>query len=285
MTPVLTCIETAAFKALLGEVGATPKPGLVDKHDSGAHKDMCYHTFELSTQAVVPYITEMARAGLMWKGSLSELFHHIRPLGVNAEEAMFSATGGVNTHKGIIFSMGIIAAAAGFYYAGNKKFDSQAILLSCRPMTYETLEQDFKRIDPDTPKTHGEKLYVRYGCKGIRGEAQNGFPAVRTIGLPCMRRWMKEETDSNLAYIQVLMTLMSRVEDTNILTRSDPETLSFVKEEAARILEMGGAFTEEGLSEIRILNQIFVEKNISPGGCADLLAITIFLWLLEQYQY
>ena len=283
MTSVLTYIDTAAMKALMGEVGATPKPGLVDKHDSGAHKDMCYHTFELSTQAVVPYITEMARAGLMWNGSLPGLCGQIRPLGIKAEQAMFSATGGINTHKGIIFSMVIIAAAAGFYYTGNKKFDSEAILLSCRPMTFETLEQDFNRIDPNHPKTHGEKLYIRYGCKGIRGEAQNGFPSVRTIGLPCIRRWAGETSDCSLVFIQILMTLMSQVEDTNILTRSDPETLSFVKREASRILEIGGAFTEHGISEIRKLNQVFIEKNISPGGCADLLAITIFLWLLEQY--
>lgn len=284
MKHVLTYIDAIAKQALMGEVGTTPKPGLVDRFDNGAHKDMCYHTFELSTQAVVPYLTAMAQAGLMWKGSLPGLFQEIRFIGIEAEQAMFSATGGINTHKGIIFSLGIIAAAAGFYYKQYRRFDSEAILLSCRDMTYAALEQDFVRIDPDNPKTHGEKLYIRYGCKGIRGEAQEGFPSLRTIGLPCIRRWMAAENDSNLVYIQVLLTLMSQVEDTNILTRSNPETLSYVKREAIRILEIGGAFTPDGISEIRELNQDFIKRNISPGGCADLLAVTIFLWLLEQYE-
>lgn len=284
MTPVLSYIDTIAAQALMGEVGTTPKPGLVDRLDSGAHKDMCYHTFELSTQAVVPYITAMAQTGLMWNGSLPGLFYQIRPIGVKAEQAMFSATGGINTHKGIIFSLGIVAACAGFYYSRHKRFDCEEILLDCQTMTEPALKEDFKRIDPKHPKTHGEKLYIRYGCKGIRGEAQNGFPAIRTLSLPCIRQWMTEFCDSNLVYIQVLITLMSQVEDTNILTRSDLETLSYVKQEAARILEIGGAFTESGISEIRKLNLDFIKRNISPGGCADLLAITIFLWLLEQYE-
>ena len=286
MTPVISYIQAIAARALLDEVGTTPKPGLVDLHDNGAHKDMCYDTFVTSTDAVAPYIARMAQEGLTWNGPLPGLFGRIRPIGVEAEQAMFRATNGVNTHKGIIFSLGIIAASAGYDYGRRRSFDCEAILTACRDMTFEALEGDFGRIDPENPKTHGERLYVRYGCRGIRGEAQDGFPSIRTVALPAMRKLISENpgTDRDKIYLHILLTLMAQVDDTNILTRSDPETLAYAKREAARILDCGSAFTAQGMAETEKLNLDFIKRNISPGGCADLLAITIFLWLLEQYE-
>ena len=107
----LNQMEEAAAYGLLEEVRTTPKPGLVDLHDSGAHRDMCYQTFVDSTHAIVPYLAEMAEAGWRHDGDLKGVFPAIRPVGVKAEQAMFAATGGVNTHKGMIFSLGIIAPA------------------------------------------------------------------------------------------------------------------------------------------------------------------------------
>jgi holo-ACP synthase/triphosphoribosyl-dephospho-CoA synthase len=268
-------------EALLGEVAATPKPGLVDMDNSGAHTDMDCHTFAASTEAILPGLMEMAQKGWSWQGSGTELFLSLRPMGAAAEKAMFRATGNVNTHKGIIFSMGLTAAFTLWHLAAGQGVDSEGILQDIGRSVTPVLEQDFARIDPYHPHTHGEILYVKEGCRGIRGEAMEGFPAVAAIGLPALRLYMKERRPVNEAYIQTLLLLMSKVEDTNILSRSDRETLRYAQGAAASILEKGGAFTAEGLDAVWKLNDDFVRRNISPGGCADLLILSVFLAKME----
>lgn len=284
LSPVLSFISQTAYTALMEEVGTTPKPGLVDRHDNGAHKDMCYDTFAASTKAIVPYLAEMAELGLQWTGSPEDLFGAVRPIGIQAETAMFKATSGVNTHKGLIFSLGIIMSAAAWYYNNSHTFHAEEILKLCGQMTRLPLEKDFQKIDLTAPKTHGEKLFALYGCKGIRGEAQSGFSSVRNISLPVLKQAEKSGNNTNNAFIQTLLTLMAHVDDTNVLIRTDHLSLLYVKEQAARILSLGGAETEAGLDAVRALNEDFIARNISPGGCADLLAVTIFLWRLEQYK-
>ncbi len=269
--------------ALIAEVSTTPKPGLVDKKDSGAHKDMCYDTFITSTHAVVPYLTRMAALGFSWPSSCGEgLFSAIRPLGIEAEQAMYQATGGVNTHKGVIFSMGILAAASGLYYQINRRFDAEQILFLAGSLCRRLLEQDFQNISREHPKTHGEQLYVRYGEKGIRGEAQQGFPSIRTCSLPALRHWQSTLKEENQIYLNTLLSLMAQVNDTNVLIRTSPAMLAYEKKEAARLLGLGGAATLRGMKALEAANLDFTLKNISPGGCADLLAATIFLDRMER---
>ena len=269
--------------ALMAEVSATPKPGLVDRHDNGAHKDMCFETFRASSAAIAPCITRMFCLGMEWPDvGGAGLFPAIRPIGIEAEKAMFAATGGVNTHKGMIFSMGLIAAAAGLYFRIHNCFRSEDILNLAGQLCFHTLEQDFARIDSTRPQTHGEILYVRCGIRGIRGEAMDGFPSIRDISLPALRSCKTTCADDNQAYLNTLLALMSRVDDTNVLIRTNHALLGYEKAEAARILALGGAATSRGLSALQQLNEDFIQLNISPGGCADLLAVTILLWHLEQ---
>lgn len=275
--------QTWCTYALTAEVSATPKPGLVDLHDNGAHTDMCYDTFAASTAAIVPFLTEMALMGFTWEAEPdASLFAAIRPLGIAAEKAMLKATDGVNTHKGMIFSMGITVVAAGWYLRGNRPFDAEAVLTLCQTICRQTLEQDFQTMDLSHPQTHGEILYARYGTKGIRGEAQDGFPSIRLLSLPALRRLKAEGLDDNTAYLDTLLTLMSQVDDTNVLIRTSPALLAYTKKEAIQILSLGGSGTAEGLAALRQLNLDFISRNISPGGCADLLAVTILLYKLEQ---
>ncbi len=285
MKQVLSYLFRMCEYALIAEVSTTPKPGLVDRHDSGAHTDMCYDTFVTSTQAILPYLAEMASLGLTWEEpDCQGLFPAIRSVGIRAEAAMFQATGGVNTHKGMIFSIGTIAAAAALFYRRHGCFLAEEILLLAGRLCHEELERDFKRIDRQNPKTHGEVLYVRYGEKGIRGEAQKGFPSIRSCSMPAIRALKKTCTDDNQIYINTLLALMSHVDDTNVLIRSGAEALAYEKAEAGRILDLGGALTGEGMAALTEANRDFIRRNISPGGCADLLAATIFLWNLEQYK-
>lgn len=269
--------------ALMSEVSATPKPGLVDRRDNGAHTDMCFDTFAVSTEAIVPFLVQMAETGFCWEDPCTGgLFARIRRIGVRAEAAMFAATGGINTHKGMIFSMGIVTAAAGLYLRTHGRFCAEEILLLCRTMCYDTLEADFRNIDCAHPKTHGEILFAKYGSRGIRGEVQDGFPSIRNVSLPALRAARSRGLSDNEAYLDTLLALMSAVDDTNVLIRTSPAMLEYEKRAAARILAMGGASTEAGMDALRALNEDFIKKNLSPGGCADLLAVTILLEKLES---
>ncbi len=274
--------EECAY-ALMAEVGATPKPGLVDRHDSGAHTDMDYDTFAASTTAIVPYLARMFEAGYTWESKdFNALFESIRPIGIEAEKAMFAATDGVNTHKGMIFSMGTIAAAAGLFYKRHEKFDAEKILILAGYLCHDAMRRDFQKIDRKNPRTNGELLYLRYSTKGIRGEAQKGFPSVRTVSLPKLRSAFSSGQTENEAYLNTLLTLMANVDDTNVLSRTNMVIHGHVKSEAAQLLRIGGASTALGMEALKKLNQKFIHMNVSPGGCADLLAVTILLYRLEQ---
>lgn len=283
----LPYIEHAARQSLIDEVSATPKPGLVDLSDSGAHKDMDFSTFFASTEAISPWILKMAELGFDWadKKDKEGLFAALRPVGMAAEKAMFEATKGVNTHKGMIFSMGLTAASAGYICALGETLFAERILSFCREMCCQSLEADFSNISPTHPRTHGELLYIKYGCRGIRGEAAEGFPGILKCSLPALKETLTEHgsADWNRICLQVLLRLMAQIDDTNVLFRTDYASLLYVKEQAAHILQLGGGYTENGMGALKALNIDFINKNISPGGCADLLAITLFLWRLEQF--
>ena len=364
--------------ALLGEVYATPKPGLVDRRDTGAHKDMTFETFLASTEAITPYLTEMFRQGMNHQRSENSdsdvfgktedvetkapsgsddsgkanfideesVFLEIRKTGIEAEKAMYAATGNVNTHKGMIFTMGILLAAAGinadrdfftklcdntvsdedvfsekYKTFGEDKtgtaerlFDIPEILETGMRMSARILERDFEEMEKREPRTHGEKLYHKYGEKGIRGQAMAGFPIIRDKGIPTMRKFMnisedmklrseiaetatlrtdllegegsmRDEHYENAVNISTLIAIMSELRDTNVLTRSSYEEMEWLRAESAKILRLGAAFSEEGLSAIEELNVKCIEKNISPGGAADILAVTILLLKLEGNSY
>ena len=278
---LLDWVENALRQGLQGEVDATPKPGLVDKDNPGAHQDMDWHTFARSTEAIVPHLRQMAEKGWDWEGSGEDLFSTLRPMGAAAEKAMFRATGNVNTHKGIIFSLGLVTSFTLWHLARTGKVESEMVLQEIGEAVTPLLEKDFVKIDRYHPHTHGEVLYVEQGCRGIRGEAMDGFPAVAQIALPALRQFRKEGRPDNEAYIQTLLLLLSQVEDTNILSRSNQATLAEAQAAAQEVLAKGGAFTKEGMEAVWELNERFVEKNISPGGCADLLILAIFLEKME----
>ena len=280
-TFLLDRVEQALRAGLQGEVDATPKPGLVDRDNAGAHKDMDWHTFVASTDAIVPHLRQMAEKGWDWEGNGEGLFAALRPMGAAAEKAMFRATGNVNTHKGIIFSLGLVTSFTMWLLARTGTVDSEKTLATIAEAVTPLLERDFAKIDPYHPHTHGEVLYLQQGCRGIRGEAMDGFPAVAQIALPALRQFRKEGKTDNQAYIQTLLLLLSQVEDTNILSRSDAATLKQAQADAKAVLEKGGAFTPEGLQAVWDLNEKFIRQNISPGGCADLLILAIFMEKME----
>lgn len=280
-------IGRTAASALLEEVSVHPKPGLVTPFDTGAHTDMDAALFRVSAKALQPYFEISAQKGAEWHQSLQgfptpEQFRELRPIGIEAEKAMFQATGGINTHKGAFFSLGIVCACAGHASAGNEPLTVSSLAERCQSLTRGLVASDFAKLKKTgKPSSAGERLYLQYGVTGIRGQAENGFSAVRNVSLPILEEALASGCDPNSAAVNVLLHLMCETEDTNVLHRAGPDGLAYVRKAAACALKQGGMFTLEGTQTIHRMSDDFRQKRISPGGCADLLALTIFLYDLS----
>ena len=159
-----------------------------------------------------------------------------------AEKAMFRATGQVNTHKGLIFTMGILSACAGHCYARIRRFDTAEILASASEMTEKALEADFFEMSQRTPVTHGEILFQKYKERGIRGEAQKGFPITGETALPLMRQYRAIGLDENRSNINVLLRIMMELKDTNVWSRGSYADVIWIQEQAEKIWKPGGVF-------------------------------------------
>ena len=267
-----------ALRATLDEVSTTPKPGLVDRNNSGSHRDMDIFTFTASAAALAPYWEECIKIGQDTQAlPPSETFHRLRSLGKQAERDMLAATGGVNTHKGIIFSLGTVCGALGRLWRPETPcYDSASILSECAAMTRAAIWEDFAAMTASGQRdTVGARLYLDYRLEGIRGEVSRGLPAVAQIGLPALHAALSAGLKRNDAGAVALAHLIAQVTDTNMIARGGLEEAAAMKERTARLLEYASIPTMEELSE---LDKLFISKNMSPGGCADLLAITYFLY-------
>ncbi|MTV82025.1 triphosphoribosyl-dephospho-CoA synthase [Secundilactobacillus folii] len=267
-----------ALKALLYEVSVNPKPGLVDPVSSGPHPDMDVFTFIDSTVSLRQYFTSCVGQGAAFHGDdLRQLFGSIRPIGVQAEHEMFAATNGVNTHKGAIFSLGILVTAEAYRLNHQQLTVTNVVQLMLRGLT----ASDFKNLDrqPADLLTAGERQYLRYGTKGIRGEAETGYPTVISVGLPTLRA---AKGNQNQRLLDTLMMLVGHSVDTNLVKRAGNEdVVEWAHVQAKRYFDLGGSQTEDGMAFLTQLNQTFTDRNLSLGGSADLLILTIFLGLRE----
>lgn len=272
-----------ACRALIYEVTITPKPGLVDRNNNGAHEDMDIYTFIDSSAVLTSYFRDFVLSGIeFYKDEPQQLFNRIRYLGMIAEESMFKATCDVNTHKGLIFSLGIICTALGYLHANNKHINTENILELSKYMTVDLLN-DFKDINKENAKTYGEKLYANYGIKGIRGEASNGFISVKNYGLPVLSDLINKGFSLNDAGVLTLLNLIANVKDTNIISRSNIETAENIQLKIKKLIQ-DYKIENIPMDLIYKMDEEFIEMNISPGGCADLLAITFMLYFIENYN-
>jgi triphosphoribosyl-dephospho-CoA synthase len=283
-----TGIGALALDALDTELRLDPKPGLVTPRDRGSHPDMDVHTFARSLSALRNYFPAIAAAG-----AVGASFAELQGLGIAAEQAMLAATAGVNTHRGAIFNLGLLCAAAGALaarsilltpervcaevtarYAGGIRAsapDAAAALAStagCRPAP-----------SPEwlASPSHGVKMAARHGAGGARAEAANGFPTVRTIGLPAWQKARAAGMEPTAAGVQTLFALIAVVEDTNLLWRGGAAGLAFAQTRAAAFLARGGVSTPDWRRTADRIGQEFVAQRLSPGGSADLLGATLFL--------
>ena len=278
-------IGALAFGALLAEVAATPKPGLVDRLTNGAHRDMDFSTFLASACALRHTFDAFAAAGVAGAElSPPALFPRLREIGLAAEQAMFRATDGVNTHKGMIFSLGLLAASAGLLAARGEQLRAEAAgaraAAICAEACARASAQAAKK--PAGARTKGERICLAYGYAGARGEAQGGYRTVLTVSLPVYRKKRARGASVNDALADTLLHLIAQTVDTNILGRHDPAALAYAQEAARQALAAGGVGMPAGRAAILALDADFTRRWISPGGSADLLAVTHFLYELER---
>ncbi len=239
-------LAAGAHAALIKELDLTPKPGLVDRSNSGAHFDMDYSLFVKSAAALTPYFEHAVLMGAAGAG--------LPPLeaeGIAAEAAMFAATEGVNTHKGAIFLFMTLLCGIGVHFSGGGDPFSAAAALAAEKSAAQS--------------THGAAVRAKYAAPGAVGEAAAGFPtAVFAAGLLA----------KGVPPLRVLFEIMARTEDTNVLFRGGVPALDFVHRSAARALSLPDDFLP---AESARLDGEFILRGISPGGCADILALALFI--------
>ena len=267
-------IARLAVRSLYHELALFPKPGLVSFRDNGAHLDMNASTFVRSLFSLRGYFVAIAEAGMRDAG-----FAELQQLGIAAESRMLRATRGINTHRGAIFTHGILAAAAGCAAACNIAPSDENL----REIVMERWSRDLRAIAVASAATpsHGQLMAARHGATGARGEALLGFPTVFEIALPGLRSALHRGADMHHALLHTFFVLLAETADTNVLFRSGAEGLRFIQIQAEEFLERGSVFQPGWHERAESLHRQCSAKNLSPGGCADLLAAA---WFVHQLQ-
>ena len=272
MYDLAVVVEEAAQRALLAEISLYPKPGLVSPVDSGAHSDMDLSTFHRSIQSLRGYFGTIAD-----EGERGAPFHRLRGLGLQAEQTMLQATGGINTHRGAIFSLGLLAAGAGWNRARGLPVEGRFLVQT----VVRLWGPDLEAFQPALPASHGGLVVARYGARGARSEAAAGFPTLIEVAQPAFREAESRGADQDAAAVQSLFAVMAVLEDTNLLHRGGVAGLVHIQQAARRVLDEGGGFHPRWRDRAVSVHRDCVDRNLSPGGSADVLAAALFLRELE----
>ena len=268
-------LAKVATDALLQEVNLAPKPGLVDPISTGAHQDMTKDTFYKSIDALRSYLLDYAKAGENHNGTPLDLFNELRTLGKQAEDAMMAATNHINTHKGANFSFALVLGAT-----AHTKGNIPEALHYCHLMTRHLIEVDFANLDQKEHLSYGEKLYVEHGITGIRGEAASGYPSL-SKALDYYNT-LNTHTPRHRDLL-LLLYLMTFVEDGNLIHRGGIDAYKKVQQEAKLLFDEAQTLSEEELvSKLEDYDNVLIERNLSPGGSADLLSLTFFCHKIQK---
>ncbi len=263
-----------AQRALLYEISISNKPGLVCFEGSGAHTDMNFFTFLNSTSALTPYFKEFCELGYMYQGELNKVLPKIREIGLRAEKTMLLATKQVNTHKGVVFLFGISLFSITKIISENGSFSDSEFQKTVKKIGKDLVKNELQHTNDS--KTHGEKVFHTYGKKGagIRFEIERGLSTIFQTSLPYFSDQLKPEiyvnqTKLQQILLQGLLKIMSINNDSNILYRGDLEMLNYIQKTAKISLTDPKAYKQ--------LKNYCTNNNISPGGSADLLAVSLLL--------
>ncbi|WP_434571206.1 triphosphoribosyl-dephospho-CoA synthase [Pseudomonas sp. Z3-8] len=262
-----------AVDALIDEADLSPKPALVDRRGSGAHTDLHLGLMHASALSLWPAFKEMAEAAFDCGEIGLPLREALGRIGREGEAAMLTTTGGVNTHRGAIWALGLLVAAAAL-----EPESSGAGAVTLRAARLALLND---RHAPQ-PLSHGAQVAQRYGARGAREEAQLAFPAVTTLGLPQLKRSRAAGVGEQNARLDALLAIMTRLADTCVLYRAGEAGLQAMQQGARAVLDAGGSASLGGRRQLHVLDQQLIALNASPGGAADLLAACLFLDRIER---
>jgi len=269
-------VASCADQALETELMLTPKPGLVDQRNCGAHCDMDLATFLVSARAIAPWWLHFVEIGYACaKAPPADFLGLVRAIGIGCEKAMLNATRGVNTHKGAIFALGLLCSAAGRLLGQNSGLNRERLCSEVARVCSGLVTRELSGTQ--AANTAGERCFRRYGITGARGEAVSGYAAVRTVALPVYDRLRRQGASEGMALLQTLLHLMAVNNDTNLVSRGGLAGLNFVREYSRKLLREGGVLAQDGRKKMEAFDAELVARRLSPGGSADLLAVTWFL--------
>ena len=275
-TKKTTALARQVLQALLDEVTLTPKPGLVDLRSRGAHTDLNWALMCHSACALQPVFQAMADAGA---DSIDDdaLRQRIGAIGREGEAVMMAATGGVNTHRGAIWALGLLVTAAAQLQERGDSLAPAAVAARAGALARLT-----DRSVPLDTGNKGQLACRQYHVGGARGQALAGFPHVLDVGLPALRAARARGDNDTTARLNALLAIVASLDDTCVLSRGGVAALLAVQAGASQVLAAGGAGTRQGTQALLALEAAMLALNVSPGGAADLLAATLFLDSLEE---
>lgn len=269
-------LARAAVRALYVEVALEPKPGLVSLRDRGSHEDMDASTFVRSLFALRHYFGRAALAG----GQGVDLVG-LQTLGLAAEARMLAATQGVNTHKGAIFGLGLLCAAAGRLCAQGQALHAPALRAALLSGWGEALGARAALVRAAAPVTNGQKAARAHGLRSALEEAALGFPAVFDVALPALQTALLAGVGERAARVQALFATMAVLDDTNLVHRGGLAGLHWMQAQAQEFLAAGGVAQAHWQQQARALHRAAVQRRLSPGGSADVLASACWLVALQ----
>jgi len=266
-------LANLAVESLIDEAELSPKPGLVDSRGSGAHDDLTLDLMRRSAHALQPAFQFMALEADRQMVSLN-LRERLGAIGREGEAAMMQATAGVNTHRGAIWALGLLAASAAMRPDAltPEAVAGRAASIAVLPDRFMPMHQPRK----------GDAVCKAYGIKGARGEAQNGFPHVLSIALPTLRATRLRGASEHAARLNSLIAIMTSLVDTCVLSRGGMPALLAMQNGARAVLDAGGVDALPGRRALVQLDKQLLDLRASPGGAADLLAATLFLDRVER---
>ena len=259
-----------AVRSLYAELALYPKPGLVSLVDNGSHHDMTAATFMRSMFALRRYFARIAEAGMH-----DAPFHELKRLGIEAEQRMLRATGGINTHRGAIFCLGLLCAAVGRCRATGVALAPAAIRAALLAHWGRELGAHSGDVDGHS---HGANALLRYAASGAREEGARGFPSVFGVGLPALRRTLGAGRGMRRARVDALFALMAHISDTNVYHRGGIDGAATVRRMAGDFLARGGSAAPDWEAQALACHRAFVAARLSPGGAADLLGAVCLLY-------
>jgi triphosphoribosyl-dephospho-CoA synthase len=261
-----------ATNALIEEAHVTPKPALVDRRGSGAHRDLSLAIMERSAFSLEPTFVALSRAS-QGKRPSAVLRAELAAIGRDGEAVMMNATQGSNAHRGAIWIVGLLVAGATIcgYDERTAGGHAEAICATAAQIAC------FPDHGAPLAESNGARVRARYGVGGARREAQEGFPHVLHGGLPALRAARRRGASENAARIDALLAIMATLDDTCLLHRAGLDALDAAKSGAREALALGGSATPSGRAALERLEIQLLRLNASPGGAADLLAATLFI--------